>query len=725
MGQVIAIKDATRVHSTDPVMAFIDECYTRLAALPAFVVRPGQKNLSYKICQSLVCGEPLAAEAPTGTGKTLAYLIGAIAANEKLRTLKDVPIVVATATVGLQTQILTGDLPRLVEAGIINQSDALLAKGRGRYFCIQSAERLTDTTEVSSQVDFFDADGNQESLVLEDLGRLLAAWQARTWSGDFDSYSGAASANTSKVAASSETCVGHKCAHFQECPFFVARRAMSSAKIIIANHNLVLSDLAMAKEGSDPLFPFGKYLVVFDEAHHLPDKALEAGSAALAFAPVVAELPRIIGFARAWQKNPELSKLFAKHKLTPPDFEIAGLLNALSAAQYEVADLVVEPETGQRRFDEGVLPATLCDALTAARTCASAMVQVMRESSQVLKQSTLAERIPALGPLQLELLYLAASINSGLRGLLKALDLLLAPVRAVRWLFRKEESVALHVSPLEGADVLKDLLWNSERVAVGMVSATLRDFEGFERFRARSGAPESLRTMVLPHIFPYEENNMYLVDMQNSPRQESRQEFQQELLAVLPSFIDPEEGTLILFPSRTLMQLAIPELRKHFGTRVLGQDDMGIKNLLKEHKERIDAGMGSILCGLATLAEGLDLPGVYCTHVVICTIPFTVPTSPVERELQEVLGRDYFGKRALPDALVRITQMVGRLMRRESDRGRITVFDKRMYYSKWGRQILQAIPRFRYKRVSPGHPLADMQARYLSVLMPQAARRSA
>jgi ATP-dependent DNA helicase DinG len=725
MGQVIAIKDATRVSSGDSVLTFIDECYARLAALPSFIVRPGQKDLSYKICQSLVSGEPLAAEAPTGTGKTLAYLIGAIAANEKLRTLKDVPIVVATATVGLQSQILTGDLPRLVEAGIIHQGDALLAKGRGRYFCIKSAERQTDDGEASPQVDFFDAEANQESLVLEDIQQMLSAWQAHTWTGDFDSYSETPSPHIGKVAAASDTCVGHKCEHFSNCPFFVARRALSNAKIIIANHNLVLSDLSMVKDGVDPLFPFGKYLVVFDEAHHLPDKALEAGSAKLEFSTVLAELPRIIGFSKAWQKNSELSKLFAKHKLHSGDFEIGGLVNALTAAQAETEPLEPEAETGQYRFEQGVLPEGLASALSAAKVCADSLSQVMRDATQTLKQSTLAERTPALGPLQMELLYMAAGINSTVNGLGKALNLLLSSSRAVRWLFKNEINVEVHVSPLEGADVLKDLLWNSERVAVGMVSATLQDFEGFDRFKTRSGAPDYLKTMVLPHIFPYAENNMYLVDMQYSPQFETRQEFQTELLSVMPTFIDETEGTLVLFPSRTLMQRAMPELREKFGRIVLGQDDMGIKSLIQEHKDRIDAGKGSILCGLATLAEGLDLPGNYCTHVIICTVPFTVPTSPVERELQEVMGRDYFEKRALPDALMRITQMVGRLMRRESDRGRLTVFDKRLYYKKWGRQILHAIPRFKVQRVSPGHPLSDMQARYKLAPPPQLGLRSA
>jgi ATP-dependent DNA helicase DinG len=712
MGQVIPIKDATRVAAGDTVLTFIDECYARMCAVPGFSMRPGQKDLSYEVCKSLVAGIPLAAEAPTGTGKTLAYLIGAIAASETLRTLKDIPVVVATATVGLQSQILTGDLPKLFQAGIVNPSEALLAKGRSRYFCVQSAERLTQDDDGSAQVDFFDESANVENQSLSEISEMLEEWNRHTWTGDFDSYTGMPSLSWSRVAASSDTCVGHKCEHYATCPFFNARRALSSARIIIANHNMVLSDLTMAKEGIDPLFPGGKYLVVFDEAHHLPDKALDAGSAKLEFSSVLSELPKLLGYSKAWQRQPELMKILSKQKLVPEDFDPAALINALEAARFETSGIEVDPENFQLRFEQGVLPENVREALTAAQASTLNLAQSMRDATQGLKQSNLADKSAAMGALQLELLYQAAGISGALSGLQKALALLLAPTRAVRWMFRKELSVSLHVAPLEGADVLRDLLWGSERVSSVMVSATLQDFDGFARFRSRCGAPDSMRTFVLPHIFPYETNKLYLVDMVNSPKQDERAAFQKELLEILPSFIDANEGTLILFPSRFLMRQALPELKKHFGTQVLGQDDMGIKGLIAKHRQRIDSGKGSVLCGLATLAEGLDLPGSYCTHVIICTIPFTVPTSPVERELQEVLGKDYFYKRALPDALIKLTQMVGRLMRRETDRGRITIFDKRLKYSKWGQKMLAAVPQFTQKEIGPRDALDGLSSEY-------------
>lgn len=707
MGQVIAIKDATRVVAGDPVLTFIDECYDRLGKVPGFVARPGQRDLSVAICKALVADEPIAAEAPTGTGKTIAYLVGAIAAAEKLRTTKDIPIVVATATVGLQSQVLTGDLPRLVQAGIVNEGSSLLAKGRGRYFCVANAERLVEEGLPSTQTDFFAEEANEAVVDLSAVPELLQSWHGNAWTGDIDSYAKPVPSQAwSRVQANSATCLGHKCEHYNSCPFFNARRSLSNARIVVANHDLVLSDLAMEKDGQDPLFP-GRYLLVFDEAHHLPDKALEIARGEVKVHELLEELPKAISVSRGWQKHPELLKLLDKSKLSLSDLDTFGVINGLEAVRDELSMLTVDEETKTHRFETGRLPEGLTRALNHTQAACALFKDAVHDATRALKQSNLPEKNALLKPMVQELLYVSAGVSSLLGQMDKTLRLLVSADRAVRWVERdkkKNEWLILCTSPLEGADVLRGLLWENERVAVATVSATLQDFEGFERFKMRSGAPDCLRTMALPHIFPYRENTIYLVTMAHTPRQEEREDFLNELTDSLPGFINPSEGTLVLFPSKAMMHHVVRTLRKTHPGAVLVQNDMGVKELVKVHKGRIDAGKGSILCGMATLAEGLDLPGSYCTHVVICALPFSVPTSPVERELQEELGKDYFNKRALPDALTKLIQMTGRLMRRESDRGRITVFDKRLHTTRWGRRLLDAMPNFKRNTISPRRP---------------------
>lgn len=704
MGKVIPIQEATRIASTDPVLTFIDECYGRLSRLPDFVARADQPKLSKAIARAIVAGEPIAAEAPTGAGKTIAYLIGAIAAGEVLRTTKDVPIVIATATVGLQSQILTGDLPKLYAAGILNEGEAALAKGRSRYFCVANAERLVEGKSATKQTDFFDAEHNQEVENLDDVRTMLESWYGRAWSGDSDSYQGTLPKVWDGVKATSDTCVGHKCEHYSACPFFAARRALSGARVIVANHDLVLSDLAMAKQGADPLFPGGRYIVVFDEAHHLPDKALDIGTAKLQFLEPLTELPKMGAYQRAWQKSPDLLRVLKRAKVSAVELDPAFLLNGLEALRDETAQLPVDPETLQYRFPKGEVSPKVLAAANMAFNHALSLSSAVNEATQGLKASNLADKHPELKQTIAELMFQSAFFNGLLDRLTKALRLLTARQRAVRWAFVSATEVSLHCSPLEGADVLRDLLWSSERALVAMVSATLQDFDGFDRFKARCGVGDNLRTMVLPHVFPYRENTMYLVQMANSPRFNEREAYVRELSETMPRFINAREGTLVLFPSRTMMRQMLPALKKQFGNKVLTQGDMGIKELVAEHKKRILSGQGSVLCGLATLAEGLDLPGELCTHVAICALPFTVPTSPVEQELQEMLGKEYFAQRSLPDALVKLAQMVGRLMRRESDRGRITVFDNRLATTRWGQKMLNALPDFKRVSVAPTAP---------------------
>lgn len=703
MGQVIAITDITRGAVSEPGFNFVEESYRRLAALPGFIVRAEQKDLSHAICTSLTTGVPLAAEAPTGTGKTLAYLIGAIAARQKNRAIES-PIVVATATVGLQSQILLGDLPKLVEAGIVDSGAAVLAKGRSRYFCIKSAERYLDGKDVTPQTDFFNQEKNEEAIEAAEIEELMATWNSHGWSGDIDSYPKSVGPSWKQVAASTDTCINQKCSHYNGCPFFNARRTLSTAKIIVANHDLVLADLAMVKEGQEPLFPGKNYLVVFDEAHHLPDKAMEAGSASLQLTTLLEELPRTVKFAKGIAKHGELSRLVEKKGLRVSDFDASGLIENLKELALLSETLAGMSENGTHRFPLGKMNQQFVLPLGHAVTQCDSLIKAMQDATQELKQTDLAEKNPSIGNVIAELLHQATGLNSLLGSLDKALYLLTTNRRAVRWAELRDERVNLCTSPIEGADVLRELLWKNERVKCAMVSATIQDFEGFDRFRTRLGAPEEMTTMTLPHIFPYDECRLYLVNMDHSPKQAQKDGFQRELSDVMPKFIDSEEGTLVLFPSRALMKAMLPRLKAVFGEQVIAQGEKGVKELVALHKRKIDEGKGSILCGLATMAEGLDLPGKYCTHVAICALPFTAPVTPVEMELQEIMGAQYFYKRSLPDTLVKMVQMVGRLMRRESDRGRITVFDNRLHKTVWGQKLLASLPNFQQVIVDPRDP---------------------
>lgn len=703
MGEVVYL-DAAR-NAAAPSADFIDTAYEALEVLPGFRARPGQRALSRAIFDALVNNHPLAAEAPTGTGKTLAYLVAAFAAQKARPDPEPLPIVIATATVGLQHQIITGDLPKLIQAKLIRPQDAVIAKGRGRYFCPLSAERVIESAKDSSQFDFFDEKINEARDTLQTAKVLLEKFQTEEWNGDRDHYQGPppSAASWERLRASSDTCIGRRCPMFEHCAYFKDRARLANAKVIVANQDLVLADLIMASsEEQDPLFPTDKYLLIFDEAHNLPDKALDAGAAEVELEAAQVALGSLPAFSSKLFREPDLARLLNNRELHASDFEPGPALVALAKAAAAVRSM--DPsEAGETvvRLGRGPLPAGLQRAVTEVAERLGELEARFNRAMTALRNTTLPEKKPHVAPVLSEVLYLASYIGARLRELNGATKMFLQGGRTVRWLDHDAVRARLHVSPLEGADVLRRLLWQSERAVPVLISATLKTFGNFERFSVRVGLPSHARTYAADPIFAYDKSLLVIAKLKRTPRQQEREEWEKEVCAQLPEFIYDSQGTLVLFPSVHMMRKVTPILREKFGDAVLVQGEKAFGRLIETHKSRVDAGQTSILCGLATMAEGLDLPGKYCVHVMVVALPFTVPTSPVERELQLELGDRYFRERAMPDCLTRLIQMVGRLIRRESDQGRITVFDPRLNATPWGRDLLRALPPFKKRTEKP------------------------
>lgn len=703
MSTVVELKDM-RIKSTgekkDPAVQYIEECYAKLGAMPGFVVREAQVGLSIDICKSLVADEPLIAEAPTGTGKTLAYLIGAHAASIVLSTTeKPVPIVIATATVGLQSQILDGDYPLLVKAGIVEQGSAVIAKGRGRYFCVSNAEKYLAANNYDSQYDIFDMAANNVVDNYTDIQDMLMLWNSKQWPGDVDLWPQGMPKGWDEIAATSESCIGYKCEHYDSCPFFKNRKSLAYAKVIVANQDLVLSDLMMNFAQIDPLFPSSKYLVVFDEAHHLPHKAVDIGAAKLDIGYILEVLPKLADVYPTIARYSKIQKATAKYALSNHSFKHEGLVAGLeNLRQVLRADDYSGDIDNTRRFVDK-FPETLYSQLKFVLMEASRIQQCYMDAIQGAKTINLEFNEELKKPVS-DFLGHCAFANGVLKRLVNTLMILCSDNKLVRWVKVKENYCEVAASPLDGSSVLRPLLWHSDRTRSALVSATLRDFEGFDRFKEQAGLDRPAREAVLEPIFPFHLNTLQVVKMRFTPKYETRKFFGQELRMLMPEYINEKEGTLILFPSMSMMGETLPMLKEAFGDKVLVQGEMAFKDLIRTHKQRIDAKKGSILCGVATLAEGLDLPGAYCTHVIICALPFTVPTSPVELTHQELLGRGYFKKRSLPDMFVQLVQMVGRLMRRESDRGKITFFDSRLV-KPYMKRVWEALPPFKRVLINP------------------------
>lgn len=676
---------------------WVAQAYQRLEAQSGFRARETQKQLSEQVANALLSRVPLAAEAPTGTGKTLAYLVGALAAHQ----FNGTPVVVSTATKALQQQLLSTDLPRLVNAGLVQKEAVALAKGRSNYLCLRDARLALHSLSASNDDPEAYLADDFAQLTPEDVEPLVDAFESGRWDGDFDMYEGSRPKSVIPIAASSDTCSRRKCEFYKDCAYFKARKELADSKVVVVNHDLLLRDLLLAAQEGEPTLALANYNAVFDEAHHLPEKAIAVGSAETCLTALLAALPKLSGAQRLLNGSDSLKAAIQRNLgITEAMLDRVQISAKLRNLLAELAPLEVRDDSNVLRFARGALPTEVNSALHELILEADVLHNVLTRLVDYFKTAGNAGSDVATDALtQTKLIELNRRVLEVKRPLdaLKDFEALASSKqRKAVWLFRKEGTTTLLTAPLEGADVLNRLLWNSERVAgVTLVSATLRDLGGFERFKSRVGLPQKATCTAMPYSFDYKESELRVAAMSATPKFNERRAYYAELRTKLPESINPSEGTLLLFPSWSMLKEFTPLLRQSFGDRVRVQGDQVIRLLVKSHCQAIDRGQGSILAGVATMAEGLDLPGNYCTHVVIMALPFAVPTDPVEEELAELLGKDYFSQRSLPDSMVKLTQMVGRLLRRETDRGRITVFDRRLASTSYGQRMMRSLPPFK------------------------------
>ncbi|MFO8142469.1 MAG: helicase C-terminal domain-containing protein, partial [Marinobacter sp.] len=270
---------------------------------------------------------------------------------------------------------------------------------------------------------------------------------------------------------------------------------------------------------------------------------------------------------------------------------------------------------------------------------------------------------------------------------------------AARWAVRQRwdhgEDIALFSSPVLADNLLYSRLWSRAYGAV-LTSATLTALGRFDRLRSRAGLPEASRYLVVPSSFRYAE--MATVEVPAMPVMPTDEGFGEALIKRLPGLWAGEKATLVLFTSRRQMQLVRDALAPDYPELILTQDDMAKNEVLRQHCRRVDEGKPSVLFGVASFAEGIDLPGKYLHHVVITRLPFSVPDDPIEASLAEWVsqrGGNPFMEITVPDASIKLVQAVGRLLRTEQDTGRVTILDRRIVARRYGSLLLDALPPFR------------------------------
>ena len=643
-------------------------------------------------------------EAGTGTGKTLAYLLAALPVAKP----RGKRLVVATATVALQEQVLHQDLPSLKAHSGIDFSYAL-AKGRGRYICVARLDQTLDGTEDNPTYSLFERElasgGDDFQALAQSLGE---AYGNGRWEGDRDSWPEAIpDDHWRKLTVDHRQCTNRRCGHFAACAFFRARRDLEQADIIVANHDLVLADLSLG--GGVVLPDPGDCIHVFDEGHHLPDKALNHFTHRFAVGGALGWLrtlkKSLTELNQALAVQPTLARLLATlpqaiEALEPKLGEAFALGHQLAGRPEGLID---GEEARQHRFEMGRVPEALRELAGAllvifaelSRTLES-MADILRESLDPDKHTGLPrEQAEAWLPL-LALLHGRALEAHALWQAFAETDPEGEPPRA-RWLalerFGADPELTFSASPVSAAHTLAKSLWGATFGAV-ITSATLTALGRFERLQERAGLANRYRYQRLPSPFDY---SRAVLSVPREAVDPADREGHERAIVEFVQALGKQEAVLMLFSSRAQLRAVEKALPKALGERVLAQDRLPKRELITRHRARVDAGEGSIIFGLASFAEGIDLPGDYLTHVVITRLPFAVPDDPVGATLAEWIesrGGNPFMRISVPDASIKLVQACGRLIRKESDSGRITLLDRRVLTRRYGRALLDSLPPF-------------------------------
>lgn len=681
---------------TDALKLEIQDAYRAWLAARQFKPRRGQREMIAEIARTLTAAEGRVAvvEAGTGTGKTAAYCLAAVPIGRALGK----SVVISTATVALQEQVVMRDLPDLkARSGL--EFNFALAKGRGRYLCLKRLDdrlRYAEGGEIPLFESLATPGGGEDGLYQS----LLQAFSERRWDGELDSWPDAIAPDAWRtVTTDHRGCTNNKCGYFKQCPFFKARNALDGSDVIVANHDLVLADLSL---GGGAILPDPEDCIyIVDEAHHLPDKTQQHFSAAGRLRSTgiwLDNVQNVIGtmtqrFGRPQELVDVATRLadFSAHA----GEALAGLEEAVSLLSFEPRDDTVETS----RFKLGEVPAAVSGAASSMLEPFAALSEEIDRTHELLtrvqegklswERSFEAEDwLAPVGQLQTRAL--------GMVSLLEAYSSVdeREGVQA-RWANRYPEDVELVSAPIEPGPLLERAFWSKCHSAI-LTSATLTAVGRFDRFLDRSGLAGA-RALRIASPFDFPRIASFNVPaMRSEPR--DFEAHTDEVADLLPGLIGEDPGALVLFTSWRQMLSVLDRIEGPLRDALKVQGEGSKQALLQAHAEDVGQGRQSVLFGLASFSEGVDLPDDLCRHVILVKLPFSVPDDPLDQamaEWAEARGRNPFYELSVPDAALKLVQACGRLIRHEEDWGRITLLDRRIVTKRYGRDLIGSLPPYR------------------------------
>lgn len=610
--------------------------------------RAGQRTMAAHVAQALELQRHLLVQAGTGTGKSLGYLVPALARVGE----SDQPIVVATATLALQAQIVNRDIPRLLQAlepRPESQAQVALLKGRNNYLCLHKLEGGYPEDEPDALFDM----PSSTSRVGEEVVRLRE-WADRTETGDRDELKpGVSDRAWAQVSVSAAECLGRRCPLVEECFSEMARSRAAEADIVITNHALLAIN---AFEGMKVLPEHET--VIIDEAHELVDRVTGAVSGSLTVAMVRRAARSVKKHSKADSGALEMAagtletafEGLAEGLLKGLD---GRLLTAISAVNDAARTALSDTKPDGQDVDAG---------LQMARSRVS---EVHDMSSRILEASG-----------EQDVLWISRQGGWENGRYVAASD---------------TDPATLNIAPLSVGLQLRDGLF-ADRTVI-LTSATLTVGDSFDVAAGAlglqgEGAPR-WTSIDVGSPFDYRKQGIMYVAGDLKPPGFGVHEGQLERLRELCEA--SEGGALGLFSSKRAAERAAEYMREHSDLNILLQGESSLKALVEEFSEDID----SCLFGTMSLWQGVDVPGDSCRLVVMDRIPFPRPDDPIAQARTEAVNRhrgNGFMAVSAHHAAIRMAQGAGRLIRSVSDRGVVAVLDSRVATKRYGGFLMKAMP---------------------------------
>ncbi|MAD78398.1 MAG: helicase [Planctomycetaceae bacterium] len=636
--------------------------------LSGFEARPQQIEMASAVENALKGGERLFVEAGTGTGKSFAYLLPAIA---RLLERREEKIVICTHTISLQEQLMDKDLP-LLRAVVPDEFTAVLVKGRANYL---SKRRLRLAVE-------------RETRLLADDTERHSLQQIEKWAASTDDGTLATLPQLKRpsvwdhVQSESGNCLGRRCPTHDECFYQSARRRMENADLLVCNHALFFSDLALRMRGAGFLPPYRH--VILDEAHTVEDVAAEH------FGLRVSEgrVRHLLRMLLSERTNRGVLASLA----TTADGDPA-LRDALSARQ--------RTETAANAFFDDLhawrsIPAHGSGRMVGPEVVDNPLTPAMKELASTLKllraKSTNETEEMELGSLAARATEVAESasmlMEQAIGGCVYWVDAM--PARRGR---RDRGSVTVACAAVDVGPILREQLFAREGSVI-CTSATLATGpDDFSLVTERLGA-EAPITLQVGSPFDFVRQMRVFVDPHMPEPRDA--EYQDRLAdRIVEQVRATDGGAFVLFTSNAAMSAAAEKARPGLeaaGHQVLVQNETGPRSLVLQRFRDDDR---SVLFGVTSFWQGVDVRGQGLRNVIITRLPFDVPDRPIvqaRHEMIEERGGKPFFEDQVPRAVIRFKQGVGRLIRSSEDTGRVVVLDPRIVTKGYGRSFQAALP---------------------------------